>query len=80
VHGLCKWEPSTLTVRRRILPSGRPTEESQVVARPDPTWEAEYQDFKTLCVAGRTSLDKDVWINSVLRNLREVRKETAWAA
>jgi predicted dehydrogenase len=80
VHGLCKWGPSTLTVRRRIFPSGRPTEEVFAVERPDPTWEAEYQDFRELCAAGRTSLDRDMWINAVLRDLAEQRKETAWAA
>jgi predicted dehydrogenase len=80
VHGLCKWGPSSLTVRRRILPSGRPTEEVQVLERPDPTWEAEYQEFKSLCATGRTSLDKDLWINAVLQDLRNARKEDAWAA
>jgi scyllo-inositol 2-dehydrogenase (NADP+) len=80
VHGLCKWGPSSLTVRRRIFPSGRPTEEVQVVERPDPTWEAEYQEFKNLCAAGRTSLDKDLWINAVLRQLQAEGKESAWAA
>ena len=72
--------PPTLTVRRRIFPSGRPTEEVFAVERPDPTWEAEYQDFRELCAAGRTSLDRDMWINAVLRDLAEQRKETAWAA
>jgi predicted dehydrogenase len=80
VKCLCKWGPSTLTVRRRILPSGRPTEEVFAVERPDPTWEAEYRDFQTVCAASRTSLDRDLWINGVLRDLAEQRKESAWAA
>jgi predicted dehydrogenase len=80
VHGLCKWGPSSLTVRRRVLPSGRPTEEVHVVERPDPTWEAEYQDFKDLCAAARNSLDKDLWINSVLQDLEAQRKDVTWAA
>jgi predicted dehydrogenase len=80
VHGLCKWGPSSLTVRRRVLPSGRPTEESRVVERPDPTWEAEYQEFKRLCAAGQTSLVKDVWINAVLQDLQARRKDVACAA
>jgi predicted dehydrogenase len=79
-HGLCKWGPSSLTVRRRIFPSGRPTEEVHVVERPDPTWEAEYREFKNVCVGGRTSLEKDLWINSVLLDLPGQRKDVAWAA
>jgi scyllo-inositol 2-dehydrogenase (NADP+) len=80
VQGLCKWGPSSLTVRRRLFPSGRPTEEVHVVERPDPTWEAEYRDFKEFRVAGGTSLDKDLWINAVLHDLRAQRKDVAWAA
>jgi predicted dehydrogenase len=80
VHGLCKWGPSTLTVRRRVFPSGRPPEETFVAEGPDPTWEAEYRQFRGLCAAGRTSLDRDLWINSVLRGLQRERKDVAWAA
>jgi predicted dehydrogenase len=80
MNGLCKWGPSSLTVRRRIFPSGRPTEEVHVVERPDPTWELEYADFKHLCQRPRTNLDKDLWINAVLQDLRAQRKDLAWAA
>jgi predicted dehydrogenase len=80
VHGLCKWGPSNLTVRRRIFPSGKPLEEVQVVERPDPTWEAEYRDFKVLCQSRQTSLNRDLWINSVLLDLQAHRKDVAWAA
>jgi hypothetical protein len=80
VDGLCKWGPSRLTVRRRILPSGRPTEESQVVERPDPTWEAEYRAFLEQCANPQTSLAKDVWINSIFLKLQNERKDLAWAA
>jgi predicted dehydrogenase len=79
VHCLCKWGPSSLTVRRRVFPSGKPTEEVQVVERPDPTWEAEYAEFKNhLCPAAQSSLEKDLWINAVLNDLKE--KERACAA
>jgi hypothetical protein len=80
VHGLCKWGPSTLTVRRRVFPSGRPTEEAHVVEQPDPTWATEYREFHGLCAAGRTSLAKDLWIDGVLHRLRAERKEATWAA
>jgi predicted dehydrogenase len=81
VSCLCKWGPSILTVRTRILPSGRPAEQAQVVESPDPTWAAEYGAFQGLCAAGATSLDKDLWINAVLRDLEHgQRKGASWAA
>ncbi len=66
---LCKWGPSTLTVRRRVLPSGRPPEESQTIVATDPTWAAEYEHFKQLCQSGGTNIENDLWINDVLNGL-----------
>ncbi len=80
VHCLCKWGPSSLVVRRRIFPSGKPTEEIHVVERPDPTWEAEYADFLGLCESPRTSLAKDVWLNSLFHDLQQQLRSNAWAA
>jgi predicted dehydrogenase len=69
LNGLCKWGPSTLTLRRRSLPSGKPREEAKTVECPDPTWAAEYAHFKQLCATGGSNLDNDIWINSVLKQL-----------
>jgi scyllo-inositol 2-dehydrogenase (NADP+) len=66
---LCKWGPSTLTLRRRILPSGAPEEERQVLVRPDPTWVAEYAHFKALCQEPSADVERDIWIQSVLRDV-----------
>ncbi len=66
---LCKWGPSTLTVRKRVLQSGRPTEEVETIAMPDPTWQLEYDYFKTLCRTGGTNIDTDIWIQSVFEQL-----------
>lgn len=71
VESLCKWGPSTLSLRRRVLPSGRPEEEVVVVDQPDPTWEAEYDHFLALC-AGRDAAparDSDRLIASHLARL-----------
>jgi predicted dehydrogenase len=70
IESLCKWGPSRFTKRRRILPSGRPPEESVVLVQDDPTWESEYNHFLTLC-AGRKlcSLETDIWINRSLNEL-----------
>lgn len=67
---LCKWGPSTFTLRRRVLPSGRPHEETETLSCPDPTWVAEYEHFKKLCAAPSHNLDNDLWINEVFNSVR----------
>jgi scyllo-inositol 2-dehydrogenase (NADP+) len=69
IKSLCKWGPSTLTVRDRKLPSGRPDEESVTLVQADPTWDTEYLHFKTLCEQGVSNIDNDIWINDVLGGL-----------
>ena len=69
LEGLCKWGPSTLTVRQRMLPSGKPREEATIVACPDPTWESEYRHFTRLCELGGTNLDNDLWIMKALQDV-----------
>lgn len=72
IRSLCKWGPSTFTFRKRILPSGRPPEETVTLAQDDPTWELEYSYFKALCESGAsTDLSTDLWLNKVLRKLGE---------
>jgi hypothetical protein len=65
VDCLCKWGPSTLTIRERIFPSGKPTEQRFTVERPDPTWALEYEHFKQLCRLGGNNLGTDIWIDSI---------------
>jgi predicted dehydrogenase len=69
IHCLCKWGPSTFTVRKRVFPSGKPNQDAVVIECPDPTWGAEYDYFKRLCQTGGTNLENDLWINSVLNDL-----------
>ncbi len=70
---LCKWGPSTFTLRGRVLPSGRPEEESSTLVCADPTWAAEYGHFKRLCQrAGENragNIHNDIWIQSKLQEL-----------
>jgi scyllo-inositol 2-dehydrogenase (NADP+) len=70
VRSLCKWGPSTFTLRKRILPSGRPPEESITLTQPDPTWIVEYAHFQRLC-ASRTgsNISRDRRINHRLGDL-----------
>lgn len=72
ITSLCKWGPSTFTVRKRILPSGRPPEESITLVEDDPTWAEEYAHFKDLIENGtQTDLSTDIWLNRALRVLGE---------
>ena len=81
VDCLCKWGPSTLTLRQRIFPSGKPTEQRFVVERPDPTWALEYEHFLGLCQRGGTNIDTDVWINSIFSNFHgQLGGTEKWAA
>lgn len=67
MHGLAKWGPSELIVRRRVFPSGVPHETiERIPGGVDPTWESDLEHFEELCEAGRTSADNDAWISSVL--------------
>jgi predicted dehydrogenase len=69
ITSLCKWGPSTFSVRDRKLPSGRPDEESVTLVQPDPTWAIEYDHFRKLCATGVSNIDNDIWINNTLRGL-----------
>ncbi|MBS0534418.1 MAG: Gfo/Idh/MocA family oxidoreductase [Proteobacteria bacterium] len=73
ISSLCKWGPSTFTLRTRMLPSGRPPEESVTLVQDDPTWAIEYEHFKALCVEGKPAdLSNDIWLNRMLRRLSDV--------
>jgi scyllo-inositol 2-dehydrogenase (NADP+) len=70
ISSLCKWGPSSFTLRRRVLPSGRPPEESVTLLQDDPTWVAEYDHFQSLCVARRGGdIPRDRRLNAVLSDL-----------
>jgi predicted dehydrogenase len=69
VNCLCKWGPSTLTFRRRVLPSGKPEEQTFTLEQRDPTWAAEYEHFRRLCTRGGTNIDNDIWINGVMNDI-----------
>lgn len=79
IHGLCKWGPSIFTVRKRVLPSGKPTEEAFTLECPDPTWVAEYEHFKKLCQTRGTNLENDVWISSMINEIGRLVEEVVSA-
>jgi scyllo-inositol 2-dehydrogenase (NADP+) len=70
IESLCKWGPTTFTHRTRILPSGRPPEQSVTLVQDDPTWELEYAHFKRVISDGApTDLAADRWLLRVLGGL-----------
>lgn len=70
IRSLCKWGPSTFTVRKRVFPSGRPPEESVTLIKDDPTWELEYAYFKNQCEkAAQTDFSNDIMLNNTLGRL-----------
>ncbi|MDP3561053.1 MAG: Gfo/Idh/MocA family oxidoreductase [Legionellaceae bacterium] len=72
IESLCKWGPSRFTYQERILPSGRPPEESVTLVQDDPTWALEYAHFKNLIANGvPTNLMTDLWIQQELNQLSE---------
>jgi scyllo-inositol 2-dehydrogenase (NADP+) len=72
IRSLCKWGPSSFTLRRRVLPSGRPPEDTVTLVQDDPTWEREYAHFKELCAGSYvTDLSNDIRLNRMLRCLGE---------
>jgi predicted dehydrogenase len=81
IESLCKWGPTTFTRRTRVLPSGRPPEESATLVQADPTWAVEYEHFKRL-VAQRatTDLSNDRWLLRVLGKLSAEATKMAAAA
>jgi scyllo-inositol 2-dehydrogenase (NADP+) len=74
IESLCKWGPTSFVVRDRVLPSGRPPEETRILVQTDPTWDLEYTHFKKLCSDGRrTDLSGDRWLQKTLNRLeREI--------
>jgi predicted dehydrogenase len=70
IQSLCKWGPSLFTRRTRVLPSGRPSEDTETLVQDDPTWALEYAHFKNLCSSGaKTDLGNDIWLHRVLQRL-----------
>jgi predicted dehydrogenase len=69
ISSLCKWGPSTFTLRKRLLPSGKPPEESIILTQEDPTWQEEYYHFKKMCAQKENNLSNDLWIQEKLQDL-----------
>lgn len=69
LRSLCKWSESEIVLRRRVRPSGRPTEERWTEPEGDPTWAREFEKFISDCQSPITSLRHDYQIATCLLKL-----------
>ena len=69
VNGLCKWGPCSLSVRKRVFPSGKPTETVHTIESPDPTWGLEYEHFQRPCRNLGSNFENDVSVGDALEQL-----------
>lgn len=70
ITSLCKWGPSSFIFRERVFPSGYPKEHSITLTQEDPTWQAEYEFFKSAIQSNaKTDLSSDLYIYNNLNPL-----------
>jgi len=73
ISSLCKWGPSTLTIRKRKMPSGVPKEKIYTLDKKDPTWQEEFKHFKKLLQNNnKNDLRKDA---KILENIINIEKQ-----
>ncbi len=78
ISSLCKWGRAVFTRRTRVLPSGRPPEESVALVQADLTWALEYDHFKALCRnGGGGNLANDIILHRALTVLARAALEGA---
>lgn len=71
LDGLCKWGPSVLKIRKRVLPSGIPKEKIFILKQKDPTWKSEEYYFKKKIGKRFTNIKNDISINSIFKKLKK---------
>ena len=70
IDSLCKWGPSTLTLRKRKFPSGKPLENIKIIKKDDPTWELEERFFKNYSRKNYTNFKNDLLIKKCIDNIK----------
>jgi predicted dehydrogenase len=66
LHGLVKWGPSSLVLRKRVFPSGAPLETQETAEGLDTSWARDLAHFETLPEKGRSSAENDWWISRTI--------------
>jgi len=69
ISSLCKWGPSKLIKRNRVMPAGKPDENIVTLTQSDPTWLEEYKYFKSLISNNsKNDLSTDIKIFNILKS------------
>ena len=69
LNSLCKWGPSVLKLRKRIIPSGKPIEKKFIIKKS--TWKLEHNYFFKLIKSKKISnLSNDIYINNIFKVIR----------
>ena len=73
IRSLCKWGPSSFTLRRRLLPSGRPPEDTVTLDPGRSDLGARICAFQECSARGKrdTDLSNDIRLNRLLRRLAQ---------
>ncbi len=71
MRSLCKWSNSSLIIKKRKYPSGKPKIKKIVFKKGDPTWKLEHKYFSKIMKKNSTisNLKKDQFINKKLNNI-----------
>lgn len=69
MKGLCKWGGSELQIHKRVLPSGRPFESSELTDQADPTWKLDIEEFENRIKQNATSFESDLRISNSIHQL-----------
>ena len=76
IESLCKWGPSKFIHRKRAYPSGRPTEEQNVLVMNDPTWKSEIEHFNSLVTSKKfVSKESDKFLHTLFEEFKKVVDE-----
>jgi predicted dehydrogenase len=76
LNSLCKWGRTVFKYRKRVLPSGVPSEKVYFVnKKKDLTWKSEHVFFKNLILKKKkNNLKRDLWINQNILKIKEIIK------
>jgi predicted dehydrogenase len=70
IDSLCKWGKTTLFLRKRKFPSGKPKEKKISLLKKDPTWKKEINYFRKLIRnRSKNNLQKDAWISDLISKI-----------
>lgn len=70
IDSLCKWGKTTLILRKRKFPSGKPKEKKISLLIKDPTWKKEINYFRKLIRnRPKNNLQKDAWISDLISKI-----------